>query len=621
MGSMPALVHAVQSFDANAFNVEVDFPLNDQDIDAFARDIQEAVERVGADDDMAAVFEEHSRNESAHSLPTSGPMHDTEPSTSFAAANGSAEMAGSDASTGSVAHPRQEQLRRQMVSVGKQPKAAQGRKKRDMVESLYDSLTGYFDPSGNRRQRNRNKASEDEREESVTPTRRSEEREATGSPAANASVKSTPAKAEKPEEESKFFDKKSRKRPRPSDSSSSDIPRPPTPTEIIHQREVEWEQKQRQRHEKYRRRQHEDWGDHDAMAENESLVKFSSLIDQITEQVDDLVIHQNEGEVEIAQELLIDRAQLDELRAEAQKLKSWRKVNKIAVDRLVKLLTILEKNIRDVLSDEGSLTVSAMGDADDDSDETYRELVDERLIRAADAACTSLLIMTSSKMPKQVLMEDTIERSVQLCKQYLQQIIYPASDVACKFAGKPRKSENQAKRRKLADDAFSPTTATLYGRMTDLLSCFAELMRSHALNETVVFQLASLATPPFFIDNIGEIQLQAIKLLSTVCARHPAMRRVVFADLLNSLHRLPSNRNQRNCYRLSATEWINNFTVLILQLVQSVVKLPNQKKHTLDETDDLQAEVLDTGIQDAMVIESYDEAQRLISSFLSGFLK
>ena len=50
-------------------------------------------------------------------------------------------------------------------------------------------------------------------------------------------------------------------------------------------------------------------------------------------------------------------------------------------------------------------------------------------------------------------------------------------------------------------------------------------------------------------------------------------------------------------------------------------QLPNQKKHTLDETDDAPTEVLDTGIQDTMVIESYDEAQRLISSFLAGFLK
>ena len=60
--------------------------------------------------------------------------------------------------------------------------------------------------------------------------------------------------------------------------------------------------------------------------------------------------------------MLIDRAQLDELRTEAQKLRSWRKVNKIGVERLAKLLTILEKNIRDVLTEEGALTGIAVGE-------------------------------------------------------------------------------------------------------------------------------------------------------------------------------------------------------------------------------------------------------------------
>jgi hypothetical protein len=61
--------------------------------------------------------------------------------------------------------------------------------------------------------------------------------------------------------------------------------------------------------------------------------------------------------VDTNQELLIERSMLDEMRMEAQKLKSWRKINKVNSDRLVKLLMVLERNIRDVLSDEGTLQV------------------------------------------------------------------------------------------------------------------------------------------------------------------------------------------------------------------------------------------------------------------------
>lgn len=64
---------------------------------------------------------------------------------------------------------------------------------------------------------------------------------------------------------------------------------------------------------------------------------------------------------EIAAGLLLDRSLLDELRVEAQKLKSWQKLHEISTDRLVKLITILEKNIRDVLNENGTLSVMVKG--------------------------------------------------------------------------------------------------------------------------------------------------------------------------------------------------------------------------------------------------------------------
>jgi hypothetical protein len=39
---------------------------------------------------------------------------------------------------------------------------------------------------------------------------------------------------------------------------------------------------------------------------------------------------------------------------------------------------------------------------EDESDETLRELIDDRLLRAIDAALVSMCIMTSKRMPKQV---------------------------------------------------------------------------------------------------------------------------------------------------------------------------------------------------------------------------
>lgn len=121
---------------------------------------------------------------------------------------------------------------------------------------------------------------------------------------------------------------------------------------------------------------------------------------------------------------------LDDLRNEVQKLLTWKKLTSISSDRLIKLITILERNMRDVVSSDGTRLLVPIITEDDgeEDDQALRELIDERLIRGADAACTTLMIMTCHKMPKQVYIEDAIERSINLCRHYLKSIVYPASD-------------------------------------------------------------------------------------------------------------------------------------------------------------------------------------------------
>ena len=150
--------------------------------------------------------------------------------------------------------------------------------------------------------------------------------------------------------------------------------RPPTPTEglfdlslsniyflVIKQRELEWNERQRQREEKYKKRkqlmqnqQIESWNT-DIVAENESFLRFAALVDQILEQIDEemstiptsmcLGSGEDSG-------FSIEKSILEELRIEAQKLKVWQKLSDISTEKLVKLLAILEKNIKEVLIDD-----------------------------------------------------------------------------------------------------------------------------------------------------------------------------------------------------------------------------------------------------------------------------
>lgn len=58
----------------------------------------------------------------------------------------------------------------------------------------------------------------------------------------------------------------------------------------------------------------------------------------------------------------------------------------------------------------------------------WREIAMERVGRSIDAALTAIYIMTSPKMPKQVFIEDVIDRIVMFGKFQLQNTIYPEFD-------------------------------------------------------------------------------------------------------------------------------------------------------------------------------------------------
>uniref|UniRef100_A0A183CFS0 Nipped-B protein n=1 Tax=Globodera pallida TaxID=36090 RepID=A0A183CFS0_GLOPA len=673
---VPPMAQTIQAMNSFAFSVD---PLDDEQeamAQAFQNDIQEAVERMNSDAGMAAMavamFEAQQQgNHDELFMGTSGSsqqqaQHQLQHNRS-AIASADGGVGGHNIQQQLQSSEQEEEMRRrrqQIVSIGKP--GIGGRRKKDMVESLYDSLTGYFDPgSKEKRKRGRKRYNSDGEE-------LEEDMDAAGSPTASndrCSEEPTDSAAEGGVDVSATRDPKSRKRARIEDADKTETKvaklatnRPTTPTEVIQQRELEWNERQRQREEKYKRRRQQqnsatdggapvmDAWTVDIVAEQESFCKFTALVDQVLEQMDEALggtaLSSNMHGDEAAAGLLLDRALLDELRVEAQKLKSWQKLCDVSTDRLVKLLTILEKNIRDVLTENGALSVlvGVKANEEDEMDETLKELIDERVLRSVDASLVALCIMTSKKMPKQLLMEDIIERSVQLSKQCLHDIIYPARDPTLKSMHAGSKSLSSSARKsafaieQLNTSIGGRKTAAkntmvnqLYTRMVDLFTCFSELASAHNLNETLLVQLNSLGCPPFFVDNVPELQMQSIKLLPTIFAKCPTQRKALLFDLINSLHRLPPSRSMRNTYRLSATEHIGNFTVLILQLIQSTVQLPTRKHHHHHHhggggvgTEGRRSRRSSTeggdDLTDRLVLDSYEEAKRMAAYFLGGFL-
>jgi len=67
-------------------------------------------------------------------------------------------------------------------------------------------------------------------------------------------------------------------------------------------------------------------------------------------------------------------------------------------------------------------------DGENEDDYLWRELAIERVQSALDAALTALYIMTSNSMPKEVFIEDVIERVVRMSKMQLYNAVYPEFD-------------------------------------------------------------------------------------------------------------------------------------------------------------------------------------------------
>ena len=93
----------------------------------------------------------------------------------------------------------------------------------------------------------------------------------------------------------------------------------------------------------------------------------------------------------------------------------------------------------------------------------------------------------------------------------------------------------------------------------------------------IYFRLVStMGVAPFFVENIPELQLSALKMVTGVFAKYDKHRKLVLDDILASIARLPQTKRSLRTYRLNKSENIQMLTALVLQLIQCVIALPEK---------------------------------------------
>lgn len=350
------------------------------------------------------------------------------------------------------------------------------------------------------------------------------------------------------------------------------------------------------------------------LMETNTYQRFNSTIETIFENTEDITANADlEDDGEVLPEMLIPKYQLHDLCTEAAKLKTLGAMESIPTDKLVRLLNILEKNIRD------GARVSPLVDPDDDVDEgrLWMQLAMERVQRAVEASLIALHIMTSSNMPKTVYLEDVIDRIVLFMKFQLQNTIYPSFDPVYKIDTK-NKTDNfnssGRKKRGHTKEVREKSILQVYNKMHELVGLLAELLNIQVLTDTSVLHASSLGVAPFFVESVSDLQLSALKLVTVIFTKYEKHRRLLLDDILASIARLPSSKRSLRTYRLNSEDYIQMLTALVLQLIQCVVVLSDSKSK---EDDEKKSSHVDS---DVFIITRYETATRIAGNFLTVFL-
>ncbi|XP_078036423.1 nipped-B cohesin loading factor isoform X2 [Augochlora pura] len=360
------------------------------------------------------------------------------------------------------------------------------------------------------------------------------------------------------------------------------------------------------------------------LMETNTYQRFNTTIETIFENTEDVAANAEfEDDGDVPPELLIPKYQLHDLCTEAAKLKALGAMESIPSDRLVRLLNILEKNIRD------GAKVSPLADPDDDIEESrlWMQLAMERVQRAVDASLIALHIMTSNNMPKMVYLEDVIDRIVLFMKFQLQNTIYPSFDPVYKIDTK-NKTDNYnssgRKKRGHMKEVREKSILQVYNKMHELVGLLAELLNIQVLTDTSVLHASTLGVAPFFVESVSDLQLSALKLVTVIFTKYEKHRRLLLDDILASIARLPSSKRSLRTYRLNSEDHIQMLTALVLQLIQCVVVLSDnaipQQKKSQDEEEKKEEKKPSFVDADVLIINKYETATRIAGNFLNVFL-
>lgn len=260
-------------------------------------------------------------------------------------------------------------------------------------------------------------------------------------------------------------------------------------------------------------------------------------------------------------------------------------------------------------------------------------------------------------MSSRVYLEECIEQIIAFLNTTIQQFTTIGGSTST--APSPTKgSKKSPKKISASNNYISPTSgankkilAKMYTKWSELIGLLVELLslRSGSLTDTLVLSTTRLALGAFFLENLSpggssstsilstssssnEIQLNALKLTTTIFSQYSPHRGVILDELLSSIARLPTTKRNRITYKVdsdSSDGSISMFSALLLQLIQSLFVKTKERGEEEEENDPGEGDSKKTGqsskekkVNVASLLKTqYDAALRVACTFLSTFLR
>lgn len=224
--------------------------------------------------------------------------------------------------------------------------------------------------------------------------------------------------------------------------------------------------------------------------------------------------------------------------------------------------------------------------------------------------------MTSEKISKELIIEDLIEQIGIFQKLILNEIIFPHYDPVYKSSSD---SKPMPKRKLFTQShpnsnksALNPKHINhLYNRMREMLGFTSQLLTQVDLTDTIVITLTSLSVMCFFVENINDLQLETLKILTNIFSRYERHRQLVLDDILSSLAKLHQSKRTSRSYKCFSGDSIQMFTALVLQLVQSEVNIIDENRADDSELTFEQKETF--------LLNTYEQANETAKKFLTHF--